>query len=75
MSSCSRCRQAHSTAKTNWNGDTAEVYVRGGRSSVGHYAVRSALALHDPLVRRLFPQEPDDVLRRVSRRRHDDPCT
>jgi hypothetical protein len=39
MSSCSRCRQAHSTAKTNWNGDTAEVYVRGGRSSVGHYAL------------------------------------
>jgi len=22
MSSCTRCRQAHSTAKTNWNGDT-----------------------------------------------------
>jgi hypothetical protein len=38
MSSCSRCRQAHSTAKTNWNGDTVRVYFRDGRSLVGHYA-------------------------------------
>ena len=33
MSSCSRRRQAHSIAKTNWNGDTAEVYFRGADRS------------------------------------------